>query len=243
MIDLVCYHADLGRPYLPLIEKMTASARAVMPDIRLVLMTPTPKRELARCFDLIVPLEDYPATHENLVLERSRASVSWMLQAPNPVIFSDPDIIFQKAIPFDGSFDVGFMWRGGKVDQPINTGIVLATPGHDKFWKHYGNVVANLTKDLHRWWGDQLAFNLMTGICHRPGDRLLIDDARVALFDARITCTKPEDALPEAWAHHYKGPLKEGQGWDEVFPSRFADGMLSAGFACRTATAEGRNLV
>lgn len=241
MIDLVCYYADMGRPYLPLIAKMTKTAKQHIPNVRLVLMTPTPSRELCGHFDLLIPLTECQATHETLVLERARATTSWMIQADNPTILCDPDIVFRGSPTFDGTFDVGFMWRGGKQDQPINAGLVLAMPGFGTFWKHYGNVVANLTKELHRWWGDQLAYNLLTGICHRPGDKLLIDDARVKLFDARIACTKPEDALPEAWAHHYKGPLKEGIGWNEVFPSRSNVGTLSVVSVSPTDTERVRN--
>src|SRR5579864_48441 len=93
MRDIVCYYAHLNRPYLPLLQRMTASAKAVMPDCRTVLLTPTPSPQLGVLFDEMVALE-YPATTDNLCLERARAMVSWALATPYPMVFVDPDIVF-----------------------------------------------------------------------------------------------------------------------------------------------------
>ena len=54
--DLVCFYMDLGRPYIPLIQAMTKSAREVMPGSRLIVLTPTPSKELEDQFDYQVEL-------------------------------------------------------------------------------------------------------------------------------------------------------------------------------------------
>lgn len=221
MPDIVCYYAELGRPYTRLLERMTASARRVMPDARLVLITPT-GCDAERCFDVVARIE-VKTTFDNLCLERARATVSWMLQTGNRTILADPDIEFRNPVEMDGTFDVGLVWRSGKPDQPINTGLVFAEPGRPQFWKRYGSVAVNLPPTLYGWWCDQLAYVVMTGVAHRAGDRMLIDDARVNLIDSRIACAKPADATEETWAVHYKGALK-GEGWESIFPKRSGAG-------------------
>jgi hypothetical protein len=117
----------------------------------------------------------------------------------------------------------GLSGGGGKPDQPINTGIVLAEPGRPIFWKHYGAIAMNLPVEIHGWWCDQLAYSVLLGAAHRHGDRLLIDDARVLLMDYRRACAKPDHATSETWTVHYKGALK-GDGWNEIFIKRQCGG-------------------
>lgn len=217
-MNIVCYYADLGRPYLPLLERMTASAKRLMPKARTVLLTPTPKPELAALFDHTCGI-DLETTFDNLCVERARAMVSWMMSPQTEeTVFVDPDLEFQQPVKFDASFDVGLLWRDGKPDQPINTGMILAHPGSPEFWKHYGAISVNLPLAIHGWFADQLSFSLLTGVCHGAGDRLRVDDARVWLMDAPKYCDQPKKVKPNAWAVHYKGPLK-GPGWEDVFRS------------------------
>jgi len=237
MLDVVCYYADFGRPYLPLIERMCASVREVMPDARLVLLTPTPKDELSAPFDTTAPL-DIETTHANLCRERARAVCSWAMSAERPAVFVDPDVEFVKA-PDLGRYDVGLLWRTNKPDQPVNTGLIVAQPGQRDFWWRYGSVAVNLPKVVHYWWCDQLAFALLTGVCHQAGETLLIEGARVRLLDAASTCAPPDEATPEAWAHHYKGKLK-GPGWENVF-IKSGDGKSSPGSASSTDSAAARS--
>jgi hypothetical protein len=206
MPDIVLYYADFGRPYLPLIERMTRSARKVMPNARVVLLTPTPSKALGKLFDVTCPI-DVETTLDNLCRERARAMVSWMLATGENTIFVDPDIEFREAPQF-GRFDVGLMWRKKKPDQPVNTGLILARPGFEQFWRRYGHIAVNLPPDIHHWWCDQLAFALLTGVCHQPGETLLIEEARVKLLDMATLCPRSDQATPESWALHFKGGLK-----------------------------------
>lgn len=217
MVDIVCYYADLGRPYLPLLKRMTESAKDVMPDARLVLLTPTPKDELSALFDGMVSLPS-KTNFANLCLERVRAMVSWMLVAENPAIFVDPDLEFHRPVEF-GNYDVGLMWRPQRPDQPINTGMILAEPHQNEFWRHYGQVAVNLPPQVHWWWCDQLAFALLTGVMHQPEDEMRIDGARVRLLDGAKLCPASNKESKEAWAIHYKGSLK-GPEWESIYPGR-----------------------
>lgn len=217
---VVCYYMDMGRPYLPLIENMTASVKAVMPDTRTVLLTPTPNCNASQFFDHTQFIGDRPTDETNICRERGVAMASWMLAKHGcDTIFVDPDIVFRNKPEFDSTFDIGLMWRTDKPDQPINTGLILAKPDRDKFWRHYGNVIVNLPKPFHYWWCDQLAFALLTGVCHYPGDTLLVDDARVRLFKQSEVCPvsgEAWDTTSSAWAVHYKGRRK-GPEWDQIY--------------------------
>lgn len=208
--DVVCWYADLGRPYLPLIAQMTASAKRVMPDSRTVLITPTNSEELASHFDIVWDISHQITTTEKTVCyDRARATVSWQAMTDRRTIYADPDIEFNRAVEFDGSFDVGLLWRPRKPDQPINTGIVLAEPGSLTFWSHYGAIVANLPLPLRSWWCDQLAYNVMLGTIHKAGETLQAHDARVKLFLMSEHCTPREKATTDnPWAWHDKGKRK-----------------------------------
>lgn len=217
-LDVVCYYANLSRPYLPLIETMTASAKRVMPYAQLVLMTPTPSDDLCRLFDKTIDLSPNMVTTEKTVcFDRAKATVSWQANTQNRTIYADPDIEFHREIEFDGTFDVGLLWRPRKPDQPVNTGIVLAEPGFLTFWSHYGAIAANLPLPLRSWWCDQLAYNVMLGTLHKAGDTVQAYDARVKLFLMSDHCTPREKATTDnPWAWHDKGKRKWGSA--EVAP-------------------------
>lgn len=205
-LDIVCFYADLGRPYLPLIKRMTESAKDVMPHGRTVLLTPTPSDELSRLFDVVVTLR-IPVDVKTLCFDRARAMVAYQQMSVAKTIFCDPDIEFIRPVPF-GKFDVGLLWRAIKADQPVNTGLIIARPGCPEFWNRYGKIVNALPKEVRGWWCDQLGFAILLGAEHQAWDALKIMDARVQLIDWRVGCATPEKASDEAWAYHYKGARK-----------------------------------
>lgn len=209
MIDIVVFYADLGRPYGDLLENCASSAKRAM-DCRTVLLTPTPNAKLGSMFDKMVDLSSHVQTTESSVCyDRAASTVSWQLMTKNKAIYADPDIEFVREPEFDGSFDVGLLWRKRKPDQPVNTGIVLAEPGQHEFWRRYGAVVANLPPVLRSWWCDQLAFSVVLGIIHQSGDIVQAFDARVKLFSMTDHCTPREKATTDnPWAWHDKGKRK-----------------------------------
>lgn len=238
-LDIVCYYADIGRPYDPIIKQMCASAKQAMPNARRVMLTPTPKDYMQDCFDAVYPIPGL-VTEDNLCVERARANVSWALCSERPMLFSDPDIVFRALPRLHG--DVMLLWRKGKSDQPINTGLVFSKPGQMGFWEHYGRVVINLPKRVHGWFADQLGFSLMTGVCHEAGDELQLDGSHVVLADASDHCDMPERATERAWALHFKGSRK-GQQFRPYYssPAKYGGGKASPGSVSSTDTGEGPN--
>lgn len=209
-LSIVCFYADLGRPYLHLMARMTASAKRVMPLAETVLITPTPAPEIGGLFDTVVDVSRHLKTTDKTVcFDRACATVSWQRLAERRTVYTDPDIEFHRPVEFDGSFDVGLLWRKRKADQPVNTGIVLAEPGCSEFWRTYGSVAANLPTALRSWWCDQLAYTVMLGIMHSAGDTVQAFDARVKLFEMTDHCTPREKATTDnPWAWHDKGKRK-----------------------------------
>jgi hypothetical protein len=178
-----------------------------MPYIRTVLLTPTPSDALVRCFDKTI-ISGTQTTAETVCIDRVKATVGWQSFTQNRTIYSDPDIEFNREVEF-GDFDVGLLWRPRYPAQPINTGIVLAEPGHPDFWRNYGAIAVNLPKNLHSWWCDQLAYTVMLGTLHKPGDTIQAHDAKVNLFDMHSHCTAREKVTSDnPWAWHDKGKRK-----------------------------------
>lgn len=213
-IDIVCYYTDFGNPYEPLMERMTRSAREAMPYARTVVITPTPHLKFTRYFDKVVDVsETVPVSANTLCYERARSTVSWQAISTVPTAYVDPDIEFRKPIPFSDEFEVGVLWRKRKPDQPVNTGVVMAMPGCPEFWARYGAIVANLPLKIRGWWCDQLAFSVLLGVLHEPGETIMAKDARVKLLDWTVNCC-PEEKCPDEiargklWAVHMKGQRK-----------------------------------
>lgn len=217
MIDLACYYADIGRPYLPLIERMTQSAKSVMPDCRLTLLTPTPLKQLVRLFDTHVHLLDIEAEASSLCYSKARSIMTWQMQLKAPCVFVDPDIEFRRPLQFPDA-DVGLLWRKSNAN-PINIGMIFARPGAPEFWNRYGAIAASLPRQLRSWWCDQLAFRAMLGSLHHAGDVVQAYDARVEFMPWEKVCCAPEYATEETWSLHYKG-LRKGDEFSPFFQER-----------------------
>jgi len=237
MIDVVCYYADLGRPYQPLIERMCASARQNLPGARLLMLTPTPRAFMYPLFDMVLPLPQ-PADDTNLCLERARSSCSWGLVTERPFLLADPDIVFLRPPRIEDGADIQLLCRPGKPDQPINSGVVYSKPGQADFWKRYGNIAINLPWRTHGWFCDQLAYNLMVGVYHVAGDTVQLGPSCVKLVNAYDHCERPERVTERAWAHHLKGSTK-GQEFAKFYQVRpkSGDGRPSAAYASSMAGA------
>lgn len=229
--DLVCFYANIGRPYLPLIKRMTRTAKAVMPDCKLTLLTPTPTDELIRLFDAHVHLTGTNTSDASLCFEKARAIMTWQQQLKTPCVFVDPDIEFKHPLqPPDA--DVGLLWRKSNAN-PINIGMIFARPGCPEFWNRYGAIVASLPRSLRSWWCDQIGFRAMLGSLHQAGDVIQAYDAWVEFMPWEQVCCAPEYATENTWSLHYKGSRK-GEEFHEYFQprpeenrQRLSDGMSS----------------
>lgn len=220
-LNLACFYADIGRPYLPLIERMTKTARQVMPQCRLTLLTPTPHLELIKHFDEHVYLTDIKAEWESLCYGKARAIVTWQEKLEEPCVFVDPDIEFKHPLQFPDA-DVGLLWRTSNAN-PINIGMIFARPGVPEFWKRYGAIVASLPRSLRSWWCDQHGFRSMLGSLHYAGEVIQAYDAKVEFMPWEKVCCAPEFANSQTWSVHYKGPRK-GEEFKELFQERVEKG-------------------
>lgn len=211
--DLVCFYADIGRPYLPLIRNMVASAKAVMPDRRVILLTTTPTSELQALFDQTA-IFDLQTTPKTICIDKARCMQAWQEQMDRPCAFVDPDLEFRH--PFEmPDEDVGLLWRQ-RLAQPVNAGMVFAKPGCPTFWRKYVVTANMLPNALKSWWCDQMAFTVMLGSLHKAGDVIEAYDAKVRLIPERDACTPPEKAHEGTWAIHFKGQRKPGD-WSQYF--------------------------
>ncbi len=211
--DFVCFYNDIGRPYLHLIEQMTKSAKAVMPESRTVLLTSTPSKALCKLFDTYAVFEG-EATDKSLCFDKARAIISWQVKADRPCIYTDPDIVFRRTIEFPPT-DIGLLFRK-KTAHPINSGLILARPGGEPFWRAYGNTVASLPRSLRAWYADQIALSVIIGSLHSPGDVVMAHGSTISLMDWSMVCCSEEHANESTPAIHYKGTRK-GQEFAPYF--------------------------
>lgn len=218
-MNVVCFYTDLGLPYQPLIERMCMSARINIPGARLTCLTPTPVRWM-ECFDHILEIESKtPVTRDNLCLVHSQAVAGYAQAIMEDTVFTGPDVVFRRPPPF-GDWDIALQWRK-RADQPVNNGVVLTRPGQNAFWVHYAHVCRALPEAVRGWWCDQLAYSLLTGVCHEAGETLTIDGSRVHLMEAAANCDVPEHAKPTAWALNYTGKRKGGE-FKQIFSRKAA---------------------
>lgn len=218
-LDIVCYYAECGRPYAALLERMTASAKRVMPECRTVLLTPTPNCDGPQYFDLVVDMPMVKKADENgvapLSLERCRANVSWLTSTDRPTICCDPDVEFINRPVIREEVDIGLVWRD-RPDQHVTAALFYSKPGQRYFWQRYGQIVFAMPKEIRSWWADQMAFQLMVGAYNRPNSSLYCDGSLVWFYEPRHSCALPDEADHGVWAIHYKGSRK-GAGWDKWF--------------------------
>ncbi len=213
--DIVCFYTDLGRPYYPLLKRMTESAGDICKGSRRILLSPNPNKAISALFDetFTVPLEP---TWNKLCLNKANSFMSWAQTAERRMIFADPDLEFKREPEFTDDFDVAVSWRHTRPDQPVNMGMVLARPGTPKFWKQYGAIVSYLPSVIHPWWCDQLGFSIILGTDHNAWDCIKVYDARVKLIPMAQMCAPLDKASPDVWAIHYKGARK-GSEWEQFF--------------------------
>ena len=225
--DLCCFYSDLGRPYFPLIKRMTESAKRVMPDARTILLTPTPTPELCALFDQHVHFTTMQTTVNTVCYDKATAIVSWQKTIDRLTVFIDPDLEFKRPIDFPSNADIGLLWRGTTA-YPVNGGMIFTQPGCAKFWTRYGNICAGLPKPFRSWFADQLALAIMIGDYHKAGEIVEAYDRRIKLFPCYEICARPEDATENAWAIHLKG-VRKGPEFEQFFspPRKSGDGTLS----------------
>lgn len=239
-VDVVCYYADFGRPYREHVIKHARSVKRVMPEARSILITPN-ATDLSPYFNHVLVTEQ-PAKRETLMADRTISHIRWAAGTDRRTIFCDCDLELLNPPEFDGSFDVGLLWRGrSRADMPVCASMILMEPGLAEFCQLWAEVVINLPAPVKAWWCDQISLSLMTGIQHKRGDLLLVEDARVKLLDYELVADREKKITETSWAIHRKGVQKGKWFMEMMEPQAHAAGMLSGVSVLSTDTAKALN--
>lgn len=233
-VDVVCYYSDMGLPYREHVIKFARSVKNVMPNSRRILMTPNAV-DLSSYFNHVVMMEE-PAAWDTLMADRTIAHIRWAAGTNRRTVFCDCDLEMLKPPVFDGSFDVGLLWRGrDRPDMPICASMILMEPGLAGFNQLWAEIIVNIPDPVKRWWCDQISLSLMTGVTHSKGDILEVEGARVKLLDYALCADKPEKVTKDTWALHSKGAKKGKWSLDVVNQNKRGGGTLLRGLPSYTA--------
>lgn len=236
-VDVVCYYADFGLPYREHVIRHARSIKKVMPEARSILLTPNAV-DLSPYFNHVIVTEQ-EAKWETLMADRTMAHIRWAIGTDRKTIFSDCDLEMLRAPEFDGSFDVGLLWRGrDRADMPVCASMILMEPNLLEFNRLWAEIVYNISAPVKQWWADQISLSLITGVTRQKGDTFLVEDARVKLLDYNLCADKPRKVTEETWALHRKGAEK-GKWFLDLMSGKTGgprDGMSSPASASSTDT-------
>jgi len=195
---------DLGVPwYKTAAAEMIRSARRAYKDHDLTIVQLT-DNQTAHCPDAdgVFNLEIQVVT-EQLAQAKGHLMAEFALQAQEPVIFCDVDLIWNNDSLLSAPLmaPVGCLWRTDFQCMPFNTGIVMTQPGQEAFWKAYRRACKSLPDEMQMWWGDQVAMTAADAVCKGMVGRLPMKEVAPAL-----------DVLPNfplaTPAVHFKGDRK-----------------------------------
>lgn len=226
-VDVVCYYADFGLPYREHVIRHARSIKKVMPEARSILLTPNAV-DLSPYFNHVIVTEAQ-ANWDTLMADRTIAHIRWAVGTDRRTIFTDCDLELLKPPEFDGSFDVGLLWRGrDRTDMPVCASMILMEPNLQEFNRLWAEIAINIPAPIKQWWADQISLSLITGVTHRKGSTLLIEDARVKLLDYSLCADKQDKVTEETWAIHRKGAEK-GKWFLDLMQGQFTpDGGTSS---------------
>jgi len=150
----------------------------------------------------------------NLMLKRIEGLKNHMREAEGDLVYSDCDMRWLKSPEplFDGSFDVGVMWRTGNPPMPYLACMVLLSRASEAavhFVTEWWFTIATMPKEMQGWWGDQVALASMLGR-QKPNTMVDFEGCRVRIFDSGpiIHNTAGNTAPEGVYAIHHKGQLK-----------------------------------
>jgi tetratricopeptide (TPR) repeat protein len=215
-----------GVDYSELIAMSAASARRVMPQAKIVLLTD----EATQFPDLVVDrLIRQPANAQDVVYERTRMQLAYVASEAFDAdsIFVDSDTLFHgdARIAFAREFDLAYTLRPGFELMPFNVGVVFARhTARDAVLRYLWLCLAcydyldglapvreHYPEGIRRWWGDQLVPAALVGWEHCSRE-LLHDGMNLAeIGGARIgflpAATYNFDADDAAGADAFEGRL------------------------------------
>lgn len=217
MIDLCFLHAEIGRPeYRPMTGKMVRSFREIATDGDRIVQFADATSEQIEGVDVLTRAEGL--CKENLMLGRIGFLQEHFRLAAGHIVLSDADMIWHRNPNdiFDEDFDIGLLWRVGVPSMPYLGGLVFARQGSEAalhFITNWHGLARTLPREMHGWWGDQLALAIMLGSQGKPNRTTDWQGARVKIFDAgkilHSVRWPGQPAAPGTYATHYKGAKKD----------------------------------
>lgn len=204
--------ADLGRPqYRVAAGDMLTSARACMKFNPVQLSDAT--SEPASGVDLVVRDQ---VRRENVMLARAKMLRDYAKHASHNVVMCDADVIFQRdpGELFDGTFDIGVLWRAWHAAMPYYGGLILIRHGSEaalEFLNEWWFLIAMMPPELQKWWGDQLSLAILLGR-GKPNSLVSLSGCRVKVFDGADVMFQIADieqkAPASAYCVHRQGKVK-----------------------------------
>ena len=214
MIDLCFMLAETGFPqYRPLAQQMLESAQKCMRGRGIQFAD-----EHSEPLPGIAALLRSDVTRENMMLKRVEMLRKYARTADHNMVLTDVDVVWQNdpSPLFDGSFDIGVVWRAGHPAMPYCGGFVMVRHGSEAaidFITEWWFACTSMPKVLQKWWGDQLALAFLIGR-QRPNTLVNVAGCRVKIFDAGDVLFQVADvnqrSNPKAMCRHYKGKAKAG---------------------------------
>lgn len=238
-LTFACFHlpapnAGTAKTYWALFALMAASARKIVPDAEIHLLTHD---------EANVP-DGIGATHifRREAGESIKDSFAHLMRAETrtwrdyvssdvlrgPTVLMDIDILLQRdpSSLFDGSFDIGLTYTTDATLHPFNAGVILINPRSRKspllnFFAQLDEYVATLGPEHQEWYGDQMALAHAVGADNAAGWRGVTDRVNDGIALRLFPATewnasleldgnnKPVFAsIPEAGIVHFKGDRK-----------------------------------
>ncbi len=204
-MEIAFFHVDRDAGSRELAEIMVESARAVMPDSRIVQMTDMTTPPIEGVDDVLRKTPDGGITYFRM-LHMSK-------YPPGDVLFVDTDVVFNRDVScvFESEFDVALAPRTQELNitdsdvfdkdedaserMPYNIGVMFSRSSD--LWKR---VEKENRKYKDEWFGDQLSFAEVVG------------EFAVKEIDPAVYNYTPEYVLEDTTFKaivHYKGPHRK----------------------------------
>jgi len=219
-----------GTDYHALLARTVAVARRHA-DARITVLTDRHTK-----FDPSLGIDELVRDDVNtaqLMYERMRLQRAYIARVGGAnVIFLDTDVLINRdpSDLFDGSFDIGLLWRTDFPDSPFLGGAILACANaaalrfYDLALEAYHElesfpaVQVRHPDGIRRWWGDQYALAAVVDwgrFARRTSDRIQVEGTTIRFLAEREYCRVPSSKAPadlidlrRPYLLHFKGNRK-----------------------------------
>ena len=229
-IDLVYLWLDFNDVWLKTATtEMIRSAQRAMPGINIIQISDQgarkhPLANSAMVFDKIVEQGEVAAF-------RGYAIAQHMLATERPAIICDVDLIWNNAnacgVLSAMRGHVGLSPRSENAAMPYDTAVILAKPGHDRFWKSYQECCDALGGEPRAYGGDQTAIAshhvLQNGGWHDAEELVRAPNERPT---SQYSCPALHFSAHRDWLVPYARLLDGGAPFEALMPGAGLDEIV-----------------